>query len=210
MKNIKLLYLISLIIILFVSCSKDNYMDTISDKFLSIPDTSFEKILIAKGIDSDGVVNQQMLKSDAETVLELDLGILEYGAIHDISGIEGFTSLKRLYANQHNIEQIDLSANILLEEIYLAGNNLSSINVSKNTNLVLLDLIATESVVTKNIEPYTIAGGNPAKEIKKRFDKNTVEKLLNLKWWNWDIDTITKNVQKLTTSPNDFFNEFNI
>ncbi|MEX1381808.1 hypothetical protein [Lutibacter sp.] len=131
-------------ITLFFSCSKDDNIDTISDKFLSIPDNSFEEILIAKGIDSDGVVNQQMLKSDAVHVEELDLETLEFGIINDISGIEGFSSLKRLIAKQHNIEQIDLSANIYLEEVHLAGNYLSSIDVSKNTNIVLLDLTANQ------------------------------------------------------------------
>lgn len=111
--NIKLLYATTLAIILFVSCSGDDAMDIFSNTYLRIPDASFEAILIAKDIDTDGVVNKQMLKSDAEDVQELDLGILEYGTIDDLSGIEGFTSLKRLIANQHDIQQIDLSANIL-------------------------------------------------------------------------------------------------
>ena len=59
-------------------------------------------------------------------------------------------------------------------------------------------IIATNSTVIKDVEPYTIVGGNPAKEIKKRFSKNVVERLLKLKWWNWDIKKITKNVQYLT------------
>lgn len=143
-KHIKLLYTAILIAFLLYSCSKDDNTDTFANTYLRIPDASFEAILIAKGIDSDGVVNKQMLRLDAETVQELDLGILEYGTIGDLSGIEGFTSLKKLIANQHNIEQIDLRANILLEEIYLAGNNLSSIDVSKNTNLVTLDLLANQ------------------------------------------------------------------
>ncbi len=143
-KNIKLFYTALLAISLFFSCSKDDNMNITSDKFLSIPDTSFEEILIAKGIDSDGVVNRQILKSDAEVIEDLDLANLELGTITNLTGIEGFTSLKRLYANQHDIEQIDLSANILLEEVHLAGNYLSSIDVSKNTNLVALDLTSNQ------------------------------------------------------------------
>lgn len=61
-------------------------------------------------------------------------------------------------------------------------------------------IIATNSTVVKDVEPYTIVGGNPAKEIKKRFDKNTIEKLLKLEWWNWDIEKITNNIQKLTSN----------
>jgi virginiamycin A acetyltransferase len=59
-------------------------------------------------------------------------------------------------------------------------------------------IIATNSTVTKNVEPYSIVGGNPAKEIKKRFSKEKIEKLLEIKWWNWEIEKITKNVQNLT------------
>jgi len=61
-------------------------------------------------------------------------------------------------------------------------------------------IIATNSTVIKDVEPYSIVGGNPAKEIKKRFSDEKIEKLLKIKWWNWDIEKITKNVQNLTDS----------
>jgi virginiamycin A acetyltransferase len=59
-------------------------------------------------------------------------------------------------------------------------------------------IIATNSTVTKDVEPYTIVGGNPAKEIRKRFSEDVISKLLELKWWNWDIEKITNNIQNLT------------
>lgn len=59
-------------------------------------------------------------------------------------------------------------------------------------------IIATNSTVIKDVEPYSIVGGNPATEIKKRFSKETILKLLELKWWNWDIEKITKNIHNLT------------
>ncbi|MDG4716548.1 CatB-related O-acetyltransferase [Winogradskyella marincola] len=62
-------------------------------------------------------------------------------------------------------------------------------------------IIAAKAVVTKDVEPYTIVGGNPAKLIKKRFSDDTISKLLELKWWDWDIDKITRNVDKLTSHP---------
>jgi len=46
--------------------------------------------------------------------------------------------------------------------------------------------IANNSVVTKDVPPYTIVGGNPAKVIKQRFDDETISQLLELKWWNLD------------------------
>ncbi len=59
-------------------------------------------------------------------------------------------------------------------------------------------IIATNSLVVKDVEPYTIVGGNPATEIKKRFANETIKKLLKLKWWDWDIEKITKNLENLT------------
>ncbi len=59
-------------------------------------------------------------------------------------------------------------------------------------------IIATKSVVVKNVEPYSVVGGNPAKEIKKRFSEEEVKSLLDLAWWNWPVDKISKHVQLLT------------
>lgn len=59
-------------------------------------------------------------------------------------------------------------------------------------------IIATNSTVTKDVEPYTIVGGNPANEIKKRFSPDHIEKLLKLKWWDWDLEKITQNLKHLT------------
>jgi virginiamycin A acetyltransferase len=59
-------------------------------------------------------------------------------------------------------------------------------------------IIAANSVVTKNVAPYSIVGGNPAKEIKKRFSEKQIEQLLDIKWWDWEIEKITKNLKKLT------------
>lgn len=59
-------------------------------------------------------------------------------------------------------------------------------------------IIATNSTVVSDVEPYAVVGGNPAKEIKKRFSTEIIDKLLKLQWWNWDIEKITENIQNLT------------
>ncbi len=59
-------------------------------------------------------------------------------------------------------------------------------------------IIATNSTVTKNVEPYAIVGGNPAKEIRKRFPDDKIRELLEVQWWNWDIQKITENLHYLT------------
>lgn len=51
-------------------------------------------------------------------------------------------------------------------------------------------IIAAGSVVTKDVEPYMIVGGIPAKPIKMRFPRNVVDKLLEISWWNWPDDDV--------------------
>lgn len=59
-------------------------------------------------------------------------------------------------------------------------------------------IIATNATVTKDVPPYAIVGGNPAKVIRLRFADDVIERLLRLKWWDWDVEKITRNVQHLT------------
>lgn len=59
-------------------------------------------------------------------------------------------------------------------------------------------IIGSNATVTKDVEPYAIVGGNPARLIRKRFSREQIEQLLDLKWWDWDIEKITANVAHLT------------
>jgi acetyltransferase-like isoleucine patch superfamily enzyme len=61
-------------------------------------------------------------------------------------------------------------------------------------------VIANNSHVVKNVEPYTIVGGNPAKPIRKRFDDETIQKLLKLKWWDFNDDEINRITPILCSS----------
>ena len=60
-------------------------------------------------------------------------------------------------------------------------------------------IIASKSVVTKDVEPYSIVGGNPAELIRKRFSNNEIKDLLDAKWWDWPIEKITEHVKHLTS-----------
>lgn len=58
-------------------------------------------------------------------------------------------------------------------------------------------VIACNSHVVKDVEPYSLVGGNPAKLIKYRFTEEQIKKLLEIKWWNWDDAKINKYVPLL-------------
>ena len=58
-------------------------------------------------------------------------------------------------------------------------------------------IIGTRAVVTKDVPPYTIAGGLPAKTIRKRFDDETILELLKIKWWDWPDEKIACNIKAI-------------
>ena len=61
-------------------------------------------------------------------------------------------------------------------------------------------IIAAKSVVVSDVPAYTIVGGNPAKSIRQRFDDDVVQSLLNIAWWNWDIEKITRHLEHIVSA----------
>ncbi|HEY9897974.1 MAG TPA: Vat family streptogramin A O-acetyltransferase [Pantanalinema sp.] len=60
-------------------------------------------------------------------------------------------------------------------------------------------IIASKSVVVGNVPPYTVVGGNPAKVIKQRFSDEIIAALLELKWWDWPVERITRSLESITS-----------
>lgn len=135
-------------------------------------------------------------------------------SVNNFSSIVGeitFKSGMNYDHNHHNIGQYGLTHFDwgIPSEFFLPGGVckieigndvwIGSGAILKSTNparpLVIGDgaVIASDSVVVKNVPPYAIVGGNPAQIIKYRFDEKIIESLLKIQWWNWDIDKIYEN-----------------
>tara|TARA_B100000989_G_C19448752_1_gene430738 strand:- start:18 stop:683 length:666 start_codon:yes stop_codon:yes gene_type:complete len=81
-----------------------------------------------------------------------------------------------------------ISSNVLILEGVKIGNG---------------SVVAAGSVVNKDVPPYSIVGGIPAKVIKYRFDEKTINKLISSEWWTYDFEKI-KELKKDFDNPNDF------
>lgn len=103
----------------------------------AIPDTTFEQILIALGIDSDGLVNGQILNSDAlgVTFLNFSTSSSSPSNVSDLTGIQAFVNLDTLMCAGHNLTSLDLSNNVNLKQLNCDYNNLSNLDVSNCTVL---------------------------------------------------------------------------
>lgn len=81
-------------------------------------------------------------------------------------------------------------------DVWLCSNSMVLSGVSIGHGAV----VAAGSVVTHNVEPYSVVAGNPARHIKWRFDEPTRVKLLDIAWWNWSIDEIATQSELLCSA----------
>ncbi|HEV2787187.1 MAG TPA: CatB-related O-acetyltransferase, partial [Solirubrobacteraceae bacterium] len=66
-------------------------------------------------------------------------------------------------------------------------------------------VVGTKAVVTKDVRPYAIVAGNPAREIRRRFSDEQVEALLRIRWWDWPTETVRQHVDLISSPDVDAF-----
>ncbi|MFS7431281.1 CatB-related O-acetyltransferase [Carnobacterium maltaromaticum] len=111
-------------------------------------------------------------------------------AFYSVMGQAGFsyTSEQLFKENLYYCEEKDVILNI--------GNDVwigQAVMIMEGISIGDGAIIASGAIVTKNVEPYTIVGGVPAKEIKKRFSETQISFLLNEKWWEYSNEKLEEN-----------------
>lgn len=112
------------------------------------------------------------------------------------------------HINQHIFNNFDGRGHPSTKGDIIIGNDVwIGSNVTIMSGVIIGDgsIIANNSHVVKNIEPYSVVGGNPAKLIKYRFTPEQIEKLLEIKWWFWDDEKINNFTPLLCNSNIDEF-----
>jgi acetyltransferase-like isoleucine patch superfamily enzyme len=94
---------------------------------------------------------------------------------------------KNFSRHEYNI----FSETVIGNDVWIATNAMIKAGVKISDGSV----IGMGAVITKDVGPYEIWAGNPAKMIRKRFDDETIEKLLKTQWWNWDNNLIEQKAQ---------------
>lgn len=121
------------------------------------------------------------------------------GGIHPIDWVSSFPHrIKLNMVGKYTDGMPQTKGNIEIGNEVWIGTNvtiLSGVNIGHGA------IILSGSVVTKNVEPYSIIGGVPAKILRKRFDDIQIKKLLEINWWDWEEEKIRENVS-LLSSPN--------
>lgn len=111
------------------------------------------------------------------------------------------------FAKLRCLEEIRLNNGFYVEignDVWISNN----VNIKGGVTIGDGAVIGMNSVVLKNVPPYSIVAGVPAKVIKFRFDKKTINQLLKIQWWNFDIDVI-KKYGSLFDSPDKFIKKIN-
>ncbi|MFZ4773570.1 MAG: CatB-related O-acetyltransferase, partial [Chlamydiia bacterium] len=95
------------------------------------------------------------------------------------------------WENSYNIADLPVKGDIIVgNDVWFGYDCLIKGGVTIGDGAI----IATRAVVVKDVPPYAIVGGNPARILKMRFDEKTIERLLRISWWNWDIEKINRHL----------------
>lgn len=107
------------------------------------------------------------------------------------------------WANEYNNYQTSKGNVIIGNDVWIGSEAtiLSGVTIGDGA------VVGAKTVVTKDIPPYAIVVGNPARIVKYRFKQEEIEELLKVKWWEWELEKIEKNIKYLLDDDIELFLE---
>ena len=142
------------------------------------------------------IENCQSIGSYCSISFDVKIGLKNHN-LHTISTSPFFYKKSKGWVEKDNLQNrnpviiendVLISSNVLILEGVKIGNG---------------SVVAAGSVVNKDVPPYSVVGGIPAKVIRYRFDEKTINKLITSEWWTYDSEII-KELKKDFDNPNDF------
>jgi len=108
---------------------------------------------------------------------------------HHTSRLSTYMINEKIFELEEGSDLISKGEIILGNDVWIGTHCvvLSGVNIGNGA------VVAANSVVNKDVPPYTIVGGNPAKILGYRFDEKTIEAVEKMKWWDWDKSKLEAN-----------------
>ncbi|NUQ87207.1 MAG: CatB-related O-acetyltransferase [Glycomyces artemisiae] len=129
------------------------------------------------------------------------------GADHPMVGVSTFPFA--IFGGDWTESTLDIVMNVASRGDTTVGNDVwTGYNTTVMPGVTIGDgaIIASGAVVTADVPPYTIVGGNPAKPIRKRFSDEEIDLLLRAAWWDWPVELVTEHARTIMSgTPADVF-----
>lgn len=95
------------------------------------------------------------------------------------------------WENVYDVKDLPVKGDLIIgNDVWVGYDSL----IKNGVNVGHGAIIAARAVVVKDVPPYSIVAGNPAKVVKMRFDPQTIDRLLQIAWWDWDIEKINRHL----------------
>jgi acetyltransferase-like isoleucine patch superfamily enzyme len=127
--------------------------------------------------------NCEIMNADIGSFCSIANGVIVGGGMHPYNWVsmspvfyEGRDSVKAKFSKH---KRVTVKRTIIGHDVWIGQNAL----IKQGVNVGVGAVVGMGSVVTKDVPPYSIVAGSPAKEIKKRFDNKLIRELINSKWW---------------------------
>ena len=109
-------------------------------------------------------------------------------ANHSIDYLTTYNIYKNIFKEEAGFEENSKGDIVIGHDVWIGAH----VVILPGANIGHGAVVAANAVVNSKVPPFSVVGGTPAKIIKYRFDPETIDGILKLKWWDWDIDQIKK------------------